>query len=78
VVAALGLRTDIAPYPTPGTLRGESLVAPRVAIKARPGPEDVLVSDALDLWQEFETFAQTRPELPPSHEGRLPDYVRRP
>lgn len=78
VVAALGLTTDVVPYPTPGVLRGESLVAPRVAIKAHPGPEDMLLSDTFDLWPEFETFAETRPELPLSNQGRLPDYVRSP
>jgi hypothetical protein len=77
VVAALGLESDVALYPTPSPLRGRSIAEPAVGIKALPDRTDVHLEEALDLWAASEEFVGSRPNLPTADQFGVPRYVLR-
>jgi len=76
VVRALGLTSDVDLYPAPAPLPGASILMPAFEVKAEPGPEDVQLTDPLDLWPAFEAFADAQPNRPSPDEFRRPRYHR--
>lgn len=72
VVSALGLETDIAPYPPSERLRGHALIDAKIVIKAVSDAADFSTEEPLDIGPAFEAFARAR-----SGDGtvRLPSYA---
>jgi len=77
VVAALGLTSDVALYPIPRALRGESLIQPHLAIKAVADERDPQLSEPYGLWTAFEAFTEAQPNKPAADKFGVPGYQSR-
>ena len=76
VLRTHGLTSEVQSYPLLRGLLGESLIEPKLAVKALPEAADACSPNAIDLWSSFEEFTEAQPTIPQPDAFALPAYHR--